>query len=213
MVIGTVFQEFLTFLRTSSINLEPTRHFPPYSQIAALAADCLHNVNASVAACVDALGDREVCKAVTSQASGIRNVTLTKGKSKAENGRVHRVKYWMRGVVGEKTRQVANEISRMYTGWVASPRLERVFHNNLSAPSTLAKLITFHNCNMSVPGSTVGRNTRYPEYDSSWYSSVPEANFVLMIFFLVFWGAVRLDPLDTLATICPIVPGSDDRGW
>jgi hypothetical protein len=47
---------FLTFLRTSSINLaaspscnghvreEPSRHFPPCSQIAALAADCLPKV-------------------------------------------------------------------------------------------------------------------------------------------------------------------------
>jgi hypothetical protein len=35
----------------------------------------------------------------------------------------------------------------------------------------------------------------------------------LCFFFLVSWGGVRLSPLGTSATICPIVPAPDDRWW
>jgi hypothetical protein len=61
-----------------------------------------------------------------------------------------------------------------------------------------------------VASSTLMENISYDKYKKK---SVQDAIFAIVLFFLVFWGGVRLSLLGTSANIWPVVPAPDDRWW
>jgi hypothetical protein len=136
--------------------------------------------------------------------SGTKGKSQTKKHSKRNTG-------WGWGRHGKQKVRSAE-----CTRWVAGPAqlhdLSKYFMTYRPAPSTLAQAVTFQNCNVGVPGSTPGRDTHYPEYVFSWYSSAPEANSVSM-FLLVSWSGVGLCQLGTSATVCPTVPAPARWWW